>query len=159
MLNIEIIPAECLRTPSILVGADLLAQSKTQKLIDDLIETMRSAHGVGLAASQVAINQRIIIVLRSGKPIAYINPVLKNLSFAKIDSEEGCLSVPNTIGIVKRHRSLDLSALNHQGHEIKEHLQGFDAIVLQHEVDHLDGILFTDRAYRYLDAKQSSNTI
>lgn len=115
-------------------------------LIRDMRDSMRVENGVGLAAPQIGASVRLILVDRGGEVVALLNPELSNLSFAKVNSEEACLSVPGLYGTVKRHRSLTLRAIMEDGTEIEERVNGFDAIVLQHEVDHLNGILFIDKA-------------
>lgn len=123
-----------------------------QKLIDDMIETMRDEPGVGLAATQVGVSLRVIVVEtpedeedpQGGTQLQLINPEILKSAGEQI-GEEGCLSVPGYVGIVKRSLSVTVKGLNRKGKEVKIKAQGYLARVLQHEIDHLDGILFTDR--------------
>lgn len=123
-----------------------------QKLIDDMIETMEAAPGQGLAAPQVGVSLRVIVVNAcpgeepDEEPVQLqlINPEIVESSGEQI-GEEGCLSIPGLIGIVKRYRDVTVRALNRKGKPVKIKASRNLARVLQHEIDHLDGILFTDR--------------
>ena len=123
-----------------------LASLETQSLIDDMIATMRAQkNGVGIAAAQIGVNKRIIIVDHDGKgEHVYVNARLSDSSKQMVESEEGCFSVPGTWGLVKRHKKIHFKALDRQGKKINRKSSGFEAIVLQHEIDHTDGILFID---------------
>lgn len=124
-----------------------IESAETQKLIDDMIETMYSANGVGLAAPQINISKQIIIAeSEEKKPIALINPEIISKSWRTTLSEEGCLSVPGVFGIVRRHRGVKVRAYDRFGKSITLKTNGFLAIILQHEIDHLNGILFVDKA-------------
>ena len=126
---------------------------ETQKLIDDMVETMRAAPGVGLAAPQVGVSERIIVVETpheedepgSGRLHILINPRIIGTSDEVEEGEEGCLSIPGWVGLVERHTEVRVRALNRGGKEVTLNARGFLARVLQHEIDHLDGILFLDR--------------
>lgn len=120
-----------------------------QKLIDDMIETMYSAYGVGLAAPQVGVSKRLIVVDTSPREenqslIVLINPEIVN-SEGEILSEEGCLSLPGFITRLKRKEKVIVKGLTRQGKEIQIEATGLLARALQHEIDHLDGILIIDR--------------
>jgi len=124
-----------------------------QALIDDMVETMRAAPGVGLAAPQVGVSLRVIVVEvpededdpNSGRLYTLINPRIVWASNEMEEGEEGCLSVPGWVGLVDRHTQVAVKALNRGGKEVKIKADGFLARVLQHEIDHLEGILFVDR--------------
>ena len=125
------------------------------KLIEDMIETMRDEPGVGLAAPQVNISQRVIVVeypLDDSDPEAtptlfeVVNPVIKYLSDEKEMGIEGCLSVPNIMGSVERALNIQISGQNRKGKKITIEAQGWLARVFQHEIDHLNGVLFVDLA-------------
>ncbi|OGL70436.1 peptide deformylase [Candidatus Uhrbacteria bacterium RIFCSPHIGHO2_02_FULL_47_44] len=123
---------------------------ETAALTRDLIETMRVENGIGIAAPQIGVHKRMIIVdVGNNKPQAFFNPKITSKSFTKIESEEGCLSVPGVFGIVKRHRSVTVTAQNIKGLNETFRAEGLMAIVFQHEIDHLDGILFIDKVLRY----------
>jgi peptide deformylase len=132
-----------------------------QTLIDDMIETMREAPGVGLAAPQVNISERLIVVEyaeeeeededQSEKPrrlFVMINPEIVKSSAETLMGVEGCLSIPNLVGEVERHAAIRVKGLNRHGKPAKVKADGWLARIFQHEIDHLNGILFPDRATR-----------
>lgn len=135
------------------VPADALDQVQT--LIDDLIETMRAAHGAGLAATQIGVAQRVCVIEVSENPrypykppiplTVLINPKIEVLGDERFANYEGCLSVPNIRGIVRRPTHIRVRALDRNGAEIDKVVRGLSAGTFQHEVDHLDGTLFLDR--------------
>lgn len=139
-------PDPQLRIKSEEVSAERINTPEMKLLIKELKETMIKENGVGIAAPQIGVHDRVIIAEIDSIATAFINPVISNRSFRMIDSEEGCLSVPGTWGMVKRHRSITLTALDEEGNEVVLKPQGFDATIFQHEIDHLDGILFIDHA-------------
>lgn len=114
--------------------------------LDDMIETMRSSQGVGIAAPQVGLLKRMCVIEpEEGKVIELINPEILG-SKGEQESYEGCLSVPGMIGKVKRPLSMRVAALDREG-EMKQYtFTDFEAIVASHEIDHLDGILYTSKA-------------
>lgn len=117
-------------------------------LIKDMAETMYTASGVGLAASQVGVQKRIILV--DGEEdglIVLINPMIIK-SEGEVVAEEGCLSFPNIYSQVKRSSNVTIKALNENGDPVEITKEGLTARALQHEIDHLDGILFIDRIGR-----------
>lgn len=118
---------------------------KQQLLADDMMRIMRKANGVGLAAPQVGVLQRIIVIAPLDfKPMALINPVVVK-SEGEQTGSEGCLSIPGLYGDVKRAEYVEVDCLDRRGREITLELEGMPARVVQHEIDHLDGILFTDK--------------
>lgn len=131
-----------------------------QRLIDDMIVTMREAPGVGLAAPQVAEPLRLAVIeyapdaedlpedaeLPEPKLYVIINPEIAARSEEMVDGPEGCLSIPGYAGTVSRHKAVTIKALNRQGRPIKIKADGWLARIFQHEIDHLDGVLFIDRA-------------
>jgi len=117
-----------------------------RKLVSDMLETMYDAPGIGLAATQVNVHQRIIVVDVSenrDQPHAFINPEL-TVSGEEIETEEGCLSVPGFYEPVTRYERARVRALNEQGEPFEMDLEGLLAVCVQHECDHLDGKLFVD---------------
>jgi len=118
---------------------------RIRKLIKDMLETMNSADGVGLAAPQVGISQRIIVVDVGEGPVALINPELEEASGKELDVE-GCLSIPGTFGYVERAQQVTVAGLNESGRSVRIRAEGLFARALQHEIDHLEGVLFIDRA-------------
>jgi peptide deformylase len=122
-----------------------------QKLIDDMIETMHEYHGVGLAAPQVHEDIRVFVGLLDEEPgpdsdaVALINPEITPEGQEIKEGWEGCLSIPDIRGLVPRFTSIVVKALDRQGRPLELRLKNFPARVVQHETDHLDGILFFDR--------------
>ena len=123
-----------------------------QKLIDDMLETMAEYHGVGLAAPQVHEGLRLFVASldserseEPSEPVAIINPEVSPIGTEMRDDWEGCLSIPDIRGKVPRHYEVRVRALDRDGDPIELRARGFSARVIQHETDHLDGILFFDR--------------
>jgi peptide deformylase len=127
-----------------------------QSLIDDMVETMRSAPGVGLAAPQVNVPLRVIVVEFNESEDEEIPPklsVVVNPEITRFSSEdeigtEGCLSIPGIVGDVERPLTVTIKGLNRRGQPLKIKASGWLARIFQHEVDHVDGVLFVDRAER-----------
>ena len=123
----------------------------TQKLIDDMMETMHEYHGVGLAAPQIHEGLRLFVALlddepdRDGDALALINPEITPNTDAQEEGWEGCLSIPDIRGMVPRFTDITVRALDRNGKKIELRLKKFAARVAQHETDHLDGVLFLDR--------------
>jgi peptide deformylase len=137
--------------------------SDVQQLVEDMIETMHTADGIGLAAIQIGVPERIIVVQlpedmkdaegeedegrlhpEAGKLYVVINPELVRASHEMEDGIEGCLSVPGWIGEVSRHQSITVRGMDRQGKRVRIKADGVLARVFQHEMDHCDGVLFTD---------------
>lgn len=142
-------PNSDLRLKSKSVKEKHIQSDETQELIDDLIKTMQANEGIGLAAPQVNERKRIIIVQTSKGPEAFIDPKITGRSILRTQSEEGCLSIPGIYGLVKRHRRVTVKAFDRHGKKIKKRVRGMEAIIFQHEIDHLNGILFTDRVNHF----------
>ncbi len=124
-----------------------------RRFMDDMLETMYDAVGVGLAAPQVGVSQRIVVIdtAHEGEkpePLYLVNPEIVWKSDEKVCGEEGCLSVPEQRAEVERFASVRLRYLDYNGKEREELIEDFLAIVVQHELDHLDGILYIDRISR-----------
>ena len=120
-----------------------------QKLMDDMLDTMYAANGIGLAAIQIGIAKRIIVLDISKDPekkeIRYfVNPTIKNRNPEKATYEEGCLSVPNQFAEIERPSKCDVEYLDYNGEKQILHAEGLLATCIQHEMDHLEGILFID---------------
>jgi len=118
--------------------------SKIKRLVEDMIETMKFANGVGLAAPQVGEPLRVIVVDYENKPIAFINPEILEAEGETIDLE-GCLSVPGIELKIKRYEIIVFKAQDLNGKVKKYRAKGLLARVIQHEIDHLDGVLIVDR--------------
>jgi peptide deformylase len=121
---------------------------ETQDLIKDLKDTFYNTDGVGLAAPQIGVNKRVIIIdLRDGmEPIILINPIIKR-RLGYQESEEGCLSYPGHFGFLERPKTVIVKGLNEMGEEVKYKGTELLSIVFCHEIDHLEGIMFCDKAY------------
>jgi peptide deformylase len=118
--------------------------SSIQRLIDDMIETMQQANGVGLAAPQVGIPLRVIVIQMPGEhPVAIINPEIVERT-GEQEVTEGCLSVPSYIGEIKRSAQVTVKGRDRRGKRIKLKADGLMAEALEHEIDHLNGILYID---------------
>lgn len=116
------------------------------EILDSMVETMYETKGVGLAAPQVGISKRIFVCDQGdGVVRKVINPVITPLTEKLIDCEEGCLSVPGIYKKVQRPEKIRVEYMNEKGEEVTEEIEGFLAIVMQHEYDHLDAVLFVDR--------------
>lgn len=121
---------------------------ETRQLIRDMFETMYQAEGVGLAAPQVGVSQRVIVVdarEQEVKPFGLVNPVILEFGDDVERGEEGCLSIPGLKDIVERPAMVVVEGLDGDGNPLRLEADGLLARVLQHEVDHLDGVLFIDR--------------
>jgi peptide deformylase len=124
-----------------------------RSLMDDMLETMYEAPGIGLAAIQVGVPLRIIVMdlAKEGEPPApryFVNPEILWASEELLPYEEGCLSVPDIYDDVERPARVKLKYLNYQGEAIEEEAEGLYAVCIQHEMDHLEGVLFIDHLSR-----------
>jgi peptide deformylase len=119
-----------------------------QKLMDDMLETMYNANGIGLAAIQVGVPKRIIVIDlskdKNKKPMYFVNPIIKNKHTEKSLYEEGCLSVPEQFAEIERPRKCEVEYLDYDGKKQLLKAEGLLATCIQHEMDHLEGILFID---------------
>ncbi|MEH6580651.1 MAG: peptide deformylase [Halioglobus sp.] len=125
----------------------LKVSDKTRSLITDMLETMYAAPGIGLAATQVNVHERILVIDVSeeqSQPQVFINPEVEILDTEVGEYDEGCLSVPGFYETVNRPKKVSVTALDDQGQAFTRELEGLLAICLQHEIDHLDGKLFVD---------------
>jgi len=132
-----------------------------QTLIDDMVETMREAPGVGLAAPQIGVLEQIIVVEYYEKEedeeredaeaapkrlYVLVNPEITRTSTETVSGPEGCLSIPGYLGEVERHEAITVKGQNRRGQPVTLKLKDWTARIFQHEIDHLSGVLFTDRA-------------
>jgi len=121
---------------------------EVRRLVDDMFETMRAAHGVGLAANQVGIARRVAVVdvgEEGPPPLVLINPKIVESGTELDTAEEGCLSIPEIYSEVDRPNAIVLEALDRDGKPYRLNVTGYKARAVQHEIDHLDGMLFLDR--------------
>ncbi len=125
-----------------------------QTLVDDMVETMHAAPGVGLAAPQVGVSLRVIVVEYGDeadetippKLFTLVNPEITRPSHETVIGTEGCLSIPGVLGDVERYEALTVKALTRRGQSVTIKASDWLARIFQHEVDHLDGVVFVDRA-------------
>ena len=124
-----------------------VVDEQIMQLVDDMFETMQEAQGIGLAASQVDVQKRVIVMDISeqrDEPRVYINPEIEILEPDTTPYEEGCLSVPGFYEAVDRPAHVMIRALDRQGNAFEEEAKGLLAVCIQHEIDHLEGKLFVD---------------
>ncbi|NLP15230.1 MAG: peptide deformylase [Clostridium sp.] len=126
---------------------------RIKTLLSDMAETMYAASGVGLAAPQVGILKRVVVIDVGEGLLELINPVIVKQDGEQVDVE-GCLSVPGVAGEVKRPAKVLVEALDPKGEKITVEGQGLLAVALCHEIDHLDGVLFTDKVVRFIDTNE-----
>ncbi|MDD4564268.1 MAG: peptide deformylase [Eubacteriales bacterium] len=124
-------------------------------ILDDMLETMRANNGVGLAAPQVGILKRMFIVKVEDQLIELINPEIIETEGIQ-NEEEGCLSIPGFYGTVERPARIKIKGLNREGHEVAYEGADMLAIALSHEYDHLEGILYTDKAVNIRDSNNDN---
>ena len=139
-------PNKILRQKSLLVDQVGLEE---QRLMDDMLETMYNANGIGLAAIQIGVPKRIIVMDiskndKKNSPMYFINPLIKNKVTETSVYEEGCLSVPNFFAEVNRPKKCNVEYLDYDGNKKILNAEGLLATCIQHEMDHLEGVLFID---------------
>jgi len=146
LLDIITHPNDILRKRSKSIKKSEINTKEFQELFSDMKLTMKKKDGIGLAAPQIGKNIRAVVINTEEGEIVMINPKILKKSFKKEWGEEGCLSVPKTFGDVRRHKKIKICFLNTEGIEKLIEAEGLFARIVQHEVDHLDGILFIDKA-------------
>ena len=146
--------ASVLRKPAIPIKE---ITAGTLRLLDDMIETMRHHHGVGLAAPQVGISKQVVVIEWGEQLFQLINPEIIE-SEGEIVTEEGCLSFPGIWGEVKRFQRVTVKALNRDGEEISIPAEDRLAVIFQHEIDHLKGEVFVDKVIRFTDPEEDEET-
>ncbi len=149
LLEIKKYPEKILKQKTTLIEA---IDSDVHCLIDDMIETMYAARGIGLAANQVGVSKRLCVIDTSGREerselIVLINPVIVEKEGTE-ESDEGCLSIPGYLPIIKRSAKVTVKALNRAGKPVQLEATGLFARALQHEIDHLNGRFFVDHLSR-----------
>lgn len=155
VFSIVTIPTPSLRERSVEIAIEEITTPEFQAYLDTLTRTMFVADGVGIASPQVGRNIRAIVVNTGARPECYMNPVITKQSETMMESEEGCLSVPKQYGVVSRHKKVTVEAVNRHGKRVVLELKGFPAIVFQHEIDHLNGVLFIDKASKLIKTSSS----
>jgi peptide deformylase len=158
-----------LASPSDIVNLEQLSHPTILNLVQDMQDTMSEGHGVGLAAPQIGVNKRVIMFgfeankrYPQEKSVPFtilINPSFSILSEEMVDAWEGCLSIPGIRGLVPRYKHIEYSGYNLEGQLITRRVEGFHARVVQHECDHLDGILYPQRIkdLRYFGFEEELN--
>ncbi len=150
MLEIRTVGDEVLRRKSKSVKT---VNSVIRRLLDEMAATMQHESGIGLAAPQVGIAKRVLVADVGDGLIELINPEILFAQGSQVGLE-GCLSIPDVVGEVSRADSVRVTGLNRDGHQVWLEANGLLARCLQHEIDHLDGILFTDRAIRIVSDEE-----
>jgi peptide deformylase len=143
--KIEMLGSEVLRRRAEEIDAP---DAELDRLIDDMFQTMYDAQGIGLAGPQVGVSRRVIVVDTGedgAKPLAMLNPVIVESAKEEEKAEEGCLSIPGVSGLVTRPASVVVEGQDRTGAPVRIEASGILARCLQHEVDHLEGVLFIDR--------------
>jgi peptide deformylase len=146
LLPILEFPDPRLRTKAATLEPAQLADPAFQQLVDDMFETMYEAPGIGLAASQVDVHQRFMVIDVSeekNRPLVFVNPVILERAGEQV-YQEGCLSVPNIFADVTRANEIVVQALDRHGKPFELRVDGLLAVCIQHEMDHLEGKLFVD---------------
>jgi len=146
ILKIIINPDPVLRKKSADISLKQINSKAFKNLMADISQTMLKKDGVGLAAPQIGKNIRLISVNTKDGPISLINPKITKKSLLKEWGEEGCLSVPDTYGEVRRHKKINCEFIDCDKNKKTIEAEGLMARIIQHEIDHLDGILFIDKA-------------
>jgi peptide deformylase len=140
LLRMHLLGSPVLRQRSTEVGT---VDDEVRRLVDDMYETMDAAKGVGLAANQVGIARRVAVVDADEDRFEMIDPIIVE-SEGRVTAEEGCLSIPEIYGDVSRPERVVLEATDRDGNRFRKEATGLKARAIQHEIDHLDGILFLD---------------
>ena len=146
LLPILEFPDPRLRTKAAPLTPEQVADPAFQRLVDDMFETMYEAPGIGLAASQVDVHQRFMVIDVSeekNRPLVFVNPEILERAGEQV-YQEGCLSVPNIFADVTRANEITVKALDRNGQPFEMHVDGLLAVCIQHEMDHLEGKLFVD---------------
>lgn len=165
MLTIITVPDKILETPTRELTLAEINTPKIQELISAMIPKMYESEGIGLAAPQVNHSIRICIIGKEAvkmdrkatlphEDLVLINPTWVKTSRKTNNDQEGCLSIPGLYGTVKRHSAIHVEALDRQGNKLSFEARNFFARVIQHEVDHLDGVLFTTKATNLKEIKK-----
>ena len=153
ILPVKIYPCPVLRQKSKELKSEELPKKEIQQLLLDMEKTMIEKDGVGLAAPQVGRNLRVIVISTEDGSVVLVNPKILRKSFKKEIMEEGCLSLPEVFGLVKRSQKVRVVAMDKTGKKMKFKASGMFARVIQHEVDHLEGVLFIDKAREIVKGK------
>lgn len=140
------LPDKRLRKSSKSIDEKEIHNPAFQAYCEDLVNAMYRFEGVGLAGVQVGDLRRIAAVQTEGSALIIINPIIRSASRKKDSMEEGCLSVPGHFGSVSRHHKIEVEYTTREGKRVRKKVSGFVARIFQHEIDHMEGGLFIDRA-------------
>ena len=146
ILKIITLPNPILRQKSKNINLKETDSQGLKKLVLSMTKIMLKTNGVGLAAPQIGKNVRLAVINSKDGPFGIINPIIIKKSWAQELDREGCLSIPGVFAKVKRHKKITIVFFDQTGKKNKQTVQGLMARVIQHEIDHLDGILFIDKA-------------
>jgi len=146
LLPIKIYGCPLLRKKSNLLLTEELQKNEIKQLFLDMEKTMKEKDGIGLAAPQIGQNIRVVVISIENEPLVLVNPKILRKSWKKEIMEEGCLSLPGIFGLVRRSVKITITAFDKKGKKLKFKAKGMFARVIQHEIDHLEGILFIDKA-------------
>ncbi len=133
-------PHEALRK----ISSEVENPLKEKQLVHQLIKVMKQNKGLGLAAPQLGINKKVFVMDQEGEPVVCFNPQIVHIGDEKITWEEGCLSLPGIRAIIERPKVIEVSYLDELGKNQKKTFEGLDSVCFQHELDHLNGILYFD---------------
>jgi len=160
-MNLEVLthPNDELRKMSRPVSQEELRSKEMQDLIDDMITSMKEENGVGLAAPQIGKHLRILIAQTRNGAKVFVNPKIIAHSDKLMESTEGCLSIPGVWGLVDRFTTVKVKANNRHGEPVRLKADSLLSTIFQHEIDHLDGILFIDKAKKILDGEIEGEAI
>ncbi len=122
--------------------------------IKKMTKAMLKHDGIGIAANQIGLNTKIVVIDTEEGPREFINPEIIKKSIIKSKSQEGCLSFPLITGVAKRHKSITIEYQNLSGEKKQICVSGLYSFVFQHEIDHVNGIIFTDRLYKFTEGKK-----
>ncbi len=150
LLSIVHEPNSILRTQAKEIDLNKFDKDELVQLAADMVLTMKKAPGVGLAAPQIGKSLQLITVERTPQPLILINPKIVGHSLRKYILEEGCLSVPGKFGLIKRWREVKIRAQTLDGKPFEIKAQGFLAEIFQHEIDHLNGVLYIDKVLKFV---------
>lgn len=148
------IPNKILRQKAQVLDLAEVGKPEFQEFLDKFIITMKTEDGIGLAAPQVGIGQRFFAVAMENGAQIFINPKILFRSWLKEIDEEGCLSVPEVFGLVKRPKTIIVQAFDRQGKKFTMKAKGLAARVIQHEYDHLNGVLFIDKVKKITQGQE-----
>ncbi|MDD3284858.1 MAG: peptide deformylase [Patescibacteria group bacterium] len=150
-LKITTYPNKILRTK--LDDIEIFDIEKLQEIIKEMTRIMKKYDGIGLAANQVGLNTKIIVIEFNDKTMEFINPKITSKSLLKQESSEGCLSFPKISGIVNRPKNLQIQYQDIEGKKHKIKVSGLYATVFEHEIDHINGIIFTDKIKKFIEGE------